>query len=107
MRNQEEQEIQPTQTRLELIHGDIIDAEADAIVNPTDLVMSGSGGLDQVIRQAAGSGVDLHVRRFAISRRVVKQVRQLLLRPVTSLQDISFTPSDQFGQEVELGNEVA
>jgi O-acetyl-ADP-ribose deacetylase (regulator of RNase III) len=58
MRNQEEQEIQPTQTRLELIHGDIIDAEADAIVNPTDLVLSGSGGLDQVIRQAAGSGVD-------------------------------------------------
>ena len=58
MRNQEEQEIQPTQTRLELIHGDIIDAEADAIVNPTDLVLSGSGGLDQVIRQAAGSEVD-------------------------------------------------
>ena len=45
-------------TRLELIHGDIMDAEVDAIVNPTDLVLSGGGGLDRVIRQAAGSKVD-------------------------------------------------
>ena len=46
------------QTRLELIHGDIMDAEVDAIVNPTDLVLSGGGGLDFVIRQAAGGEVD-------------------------------------------------
>ena len=45
-------------TRLELIHGDIIKAEVDAIVNPTDLVLSGGGGLDRVIRQNAGSEVD-------------------------------------------------
>ena len=50
--------IRPMQTRLELIHGDIMDAEVDAIVNPTDLVLSGGGGLDFVIRQAAGSEVD-------------------------------------------------
>ena len=48
----------PMQTRLELIHGDIMDAEVDAIVNPTDLVLSGGGGLDFVIRQAAGSEID-------------------------------------------------
>ena len=58
MRNQEEQEIKRPQTRLELIHGNIMDAEVDAIVNPTDLVLSGGGGLDFVIRQAAGSEVD-------------------------------------------------
>ena len=58
MRNQEEQEIKRPQTRLELIHSDIMDAEVDAIVNPTDLVLSGAGGLDQVIRQAAGGEVD-------------------------------------------------
>lgn len=46
------------QTRLELIHGDIMDAEVDAIVNPTDIVLSGGGGLDRVIRQAAGREVD-------------------------------------------------
>lgn len=51
-------EIKPMQTRLELIHGDIMDAEVDAIVNPTDLVLSGGGGLDRVIRQAAGNEVD-------------------------------------------------
>lgn len=45
-------------TRLELIHGDIMEAEVDAVVNPTDLVLSGAGGLDRVIRQAAGSEVD-------------------------------------------------
>lgn len=33
-------------TRLELIHGDIMEAEVDAVVNPTDLVLSGGGGLE-------------------------------------------------------------
>ncbi len=46
-------------TRLELIHSNIMEAEVDAIVNPTDLVLSGGGGLDRVIRQAAGEEVDL------------------------------------------------
>lgn len=45
-------------TRLELIHGNIMQTEVDAIVNPTDLVLSGGGGLDFVIRQAAGKEVD-------------------------------------------------
>ena len=58
MHHQNEQEIGPTQTRLELIHGNIMHAEVDAIVNPTDLVLSGSGILDFQIRQAAGSEVD-------------------------------------------------
>lgn len=58
MHDQKGQEIRPSQTQLELIHGDIMDAEVDAIVNPTDIVLSGGGGLDQVIRQAAGEEVD-------------------------------------------------
>ncbi len=58
MQNQEEQKIKRPQIRLELIHGDIMDAEVEAIVNPTDLVLSGGGGLDRIIRQAAGSEVD-------------------------------------------------
>ena len=58
MRNQGEQKIKRPQIRLELIHGDIMAAAVDAIVNPTDLVLSGGGGLDFVIRQAAGSEVD-------------------------------------------------
>ena len=40
------------QTRLELIYGDIMEAEVDAIVNPTDLVLSSGGGLDRIIRRA-------------------------------------------------------
>lgn len=53
-----ERKDKPMQTRLELIHGNIMDAEVDAIVNPTDLVLSGGGGLDFVIREAAGEEVD-------------------------------------------------
>lgn len=48
----------PMQTRLELIQGDIMKAKVDAIVNPTDLALSGGGGLDFIIRQAAGGEVD-------------------------------------------------
>lgn len=58
MHDQKGQEIRPSQTQLELIHGNIIEAEVDAIVNPTDIVLSGGGGLDRVIRQAAGEKVD-------------------------------------------------
>ena len=71
MQSQVERKIKPTQTRLELIHGDIMDAEVEAIVNPTDLVLSGGGGLDQVIRQAAGREIDRAcARRFAKPRRL-------------------------------------
>lgn len=58
MHDRKKQEIKSSQTRLELIHGDILEAEVDAIVNPTDIVLSGGGGLDRVIRQAAGEKVD-------------------------------------------------
>lgn len=49
------------QTRLELILGDITKAKVDAIVNPTDLVLSGGGslaGLDRQIHNAGGQEVD-------------------------------------------------
>ena len=49
------------QTRLELILGDITKAEVDAIVNPTDLALSGGGsleGLDRQIHNAGGQEVD-------------------------------------------------
>ena len=56
--DQVRREIKPMQTQFELIHGNIMDAEVDAIVNPTDIVLSGGGGLDRMIRQAAGEKVD-------------------------------------------------
>ena len=58
MSNRKQEEIRTVPTQLELIHGDIMEAEVDAVVNPTDLVLSGAGGLDRVIRQKAGSEVD-------------------------------------------------
>lgn len=62
MCDRKKQEMKPTQTRLELILGDITKAEVDAIVNPTDLVLSGGGslkGLDRQIHNAGGQEVDL------------------------------------------------
>lgn len=62
MQDQKGKEIKLTQTRLELILGDITKAEVDAIVNPTDLVLSGGGslaGLDRQIHNAGGKEVDL------------------------------------------------
>ena len=61
MDHQNEHEIGPTQTRLELILGDITKAKVDAIVNPTDLALSGGGslaGLDRQIHNAGGQEVD-------------------------------------------------
>lgn len=42
------------QTRLELIHGDLIKAEVEAIVNPADTRLSGGGGMDRAIQRAGG-----------------------------------------------------
>jgi len=40
--------------RLIILQGDIIQQQVDAIVNPTDEILSGGGGLDAIIHQAAG-----------------------------------------------------
>ena len=50
------------QTQLEFVLGDITKAEVDAVVNPTDLALSGGGGwegLDRQIHSAGGKEVDL------------------------------------------------
>ena len=104
MRNQEEQKIKRPQTRLELIHGDIMDAEIDAIVNPTDLVLSGAGGLDQVIRQAAGSEVDRACEEIRENYGGC-QTGEAVITPAGNLSaKYSFTPLDRFGLEAELEN---
>ena len=76
------------------------------IVNPTDLEFSVvQGGLDRVIRQAAGSEVD----------RACEEIRDLYGGCQTGdavitfggcffLQSTSFTPSDQFGLAGALEN---
>lgn len=40
--------------KLFLLQADLINQEVDAIVNPTDEVLSGGGGLDAIIHRAAG-----------------------------------------------------
>lgn len=61
MSDQKEQTVRSTCTRLEFILGDITKAEVDAIVNPTDLVLSGGGSgqsVDTQIHLAGGPEVD-------------------------------------------------
>lgn len=45
-------------TQIELILGDITKAEVDAIVNPTDIFLSGGGSLDSQIHRTGGNEVD-------------------------------------------------
>lgn len=41
----------------QILLSDILNCRCDAIINPTDEVFSGSGGLDEQIHSAAGSGL--------------------------------------------------
>ena len=52
--NQQGKDIISDQTCLELVLGDIIKAEVDAIVNPADTDLTGGGGLDKAIQRAGG-----------------------------------------------------
>jgi len=48
---------------LSIVHGDITQMRVDVIVNPTDSRLSGSGGVDQAVHQAAGSGLAQECRQ--------------------------------------------
>ena len=54
MHNQSGQDVISTQTCIELVQGDLIKAEVDAIVSPADTDLTGGGGLDEVIQRAGG-----------------------------------------------------
>ena len=43
---------------LQIIHQDITKVLCDAIVNPTDAILSGSGGTDRAVHTAAGAELD-------------------------------------------------
>ena len=43
---------------LQIIRQDITKIKCDAIVNPTDSLLSGGGGVDALIREAAGEQMD-------------------------------------------------
>ena len=45
---------QPQQLKLIIVQDDLIQQKVDAIVNPTDEILSGGGGLDAIIHRAAG-----------------------------------------------------
>ncbi len=48
-----------------IVRGDILELDCDVIVNPTDERLSGDGGLDRQIHQAAGPALDLNCRDLA------------------------------------------
>lgn len=49
---------------LTILRNNICDIEADAIVNPSDIYLSGSGGTDYEIRQRAGAKLDEELNAF-------------------------------------------
>ena len=48
----------PNQTRLELIHGNIIESEVDAIVNAADSNLTRGTGVDRAIREVGGEEIE-------------------------------------------------
>lgn len=52
-------------SRIDIVEGDITLQQVDAIVNPTDGYLSGSGGTDRAIHRAAGSGLREECRRLS------------------------------------------
>ena len=61
-------EIPPTQTRLEIIQGNIVEAEVDAIVNAANSELTRGGGVDGAIRDAGGEEIDEGCRRIHTER---------------------------------------
>ena len=51
-------EIPPTKTQFEIVHGNIIEAEVDAIVNAADPNLTRGSGVDGAIRDAGGEEID-------------------------------------------------
>ena len=51
-------EIPPTRTQFELVHGNIIESEVDAIVNAADSRLTRGTGVDGAIRNAGGPAID-------------------------------------------------
>lgn len=51
-------EIPPTKTQFELVHGNIINSEVDAIVNAADSNLTRGTGIDGAIRDAGGEEID-------------------------------------------------
>ena len=56
--------IPPNQTRLELIRGNIIEAEVDAIVNAANSQLTRGSGVDGAIRDAGGGEIDSECREI-------------------------------------------
>jgi O-acetyl-ADP-ribose deacetylase (regulator of RNase III) len=51
--------------RIELVQGNIVDLEVDAIVNAANSALQGGGGVDGAIHRAAGAGLALEARALA------------------------------------------
>ena len=59
----------PAKTRLELIHGNIIEAEVDAVVNAANAELNKGSGVDGAIRDAGGEAIDRECREIVKQRK--------------------------------------
>lgn len=57
-------EIPPTKTQLEIVHGNIIDSEVDAIVNAADSNLTRGTGVDGAIREAGGEQIEYECQKI-------------------------------------------
>ena len=57
-------EIPPTKTQFELVQGDIVEAEVDAIVNAAKAELTRGSGVDRAIREFGGEEIDRECKRI-------------------------------------------
>lgn len=80
------------QTRLELIQGDLIKAEVDAIVNPADKCLSGGGGMDKAIQRAGGVEVQQACKEIREQQGGCPTGKAVITPGAICAQNILFTP---------------
>ena len=63
-------EIPPTKTQLEIVHGNIIESEVDAIVNAANAELTSGDGVDGAIRDAGGEEINSACKKIIESEGV-------------------------------------
>ncbi len=97
--------------KIELVYGDIFSVSCDAIVNPTDFRLSGSGGLDKRIQQMAGEGLwkelaELRKKPMKTGEAVITDGYNLIGRKIVHVASPKFAGKESY-QELAAGYTAA
>ena len=85
-------EMPPNQTRIELTHGSITEAEVDAIVNTANSQLTRGSGVDAAIRDAGGEEIERECQNIFECEGICPPGKAIITTGGIYLQGASFTP---------------